>query len=54
MQYLIIKDKPKNRIVFLRKKFNRLNYEKIKKLTFIPKISEFSAIIAKNNKIRKY
>ena len=52
--YLIIKDKPKNRIVFLRKKFNRLNYEKIKKINLhSPKISEFSAIIAKNNKIRK-
>ena len=52
--YLIIKDKPKDRIVFLRKKFNRLNYEKIKKINLhSPKISEFSAIIAKNNKIRK-
>ena len=52
--YLIIKDKPKNRIVFLRKKFNRLNYEKIQKINLhSPKISEFSAIIAKNNKIRK-
>ncbi len=51
--YLIIKHNPKNRISFLKRKFDNLNLEKINKINLhTPKISEFSAIIAKINKVR--
>ena len=52
--YLILKFKPKNQITFLRKKFKKLNYNKLSKINLHrQEISNFSAVIAKKNKIRK-
>ncbi len=51
--YLIIKKKPKNKIFFLKKKFQKLNYKKITKLNLhTPEISAQSALIAKTLSIR--
>ncbi len=51
--FLILKNKPKNKITFLKKKFKKLNYTKLKKINLhTPEISEHSSIIAKKNKIR--
>ena len=51
--YLIIMYNPKNKIGFLKKKFEKLKYEKLKKINLhTPKISEYSAIIAKEKNIR--
>ena len=52
--FLIIKYRPKNQLLFLKKNFKNLNYNKLQKInlhTFT--ISEHSSLIAKNNKIRK-
>ena len=50
---LILKYNPKDKISFLKKKFNKLNYKKIEKINMhSPEISEHTAIIAKINKIR--
>ena len=52
--YLILKNKPKKKIIFLRNKFKNLNYKKLEKIDLhTSQISEFSSIIAKNNEIRK-
>ena len=52
--YLIIKKKPRNKINFLKTNFKNLNYNKLNKMNLhSPKISEYSAIIAKINGIRK-
>ena len=52
--YLIINNKPKNKIAFLKKKFEKLNYKKLEKIQLHnQEISEVSAKIAKINKIRK-
>ena len=52
--YLILRHKPKNRVNFLKKKFEKLNYKKIeKKYLYSPEISEKSAEIAKINNIRQ-
>ena len=52
--FLILKYKPKNKINFLKTRFNKLNYKKLEKINLhTPRISEYSAIIAKNNEIRK-
>ena len=52
--YLILKFKPKNKIGFLRKKFKKLNYNKLSKINLhTQEISNYSAVIAKENKIRK-
>jgi len=52
--YLILKNNPKNKITFLKKKIKKLNYKKLTKVNLhTPVISEHSAIIAKNNEIRK-
>ncbi len=52
--FLLLKNKPKNKIFFLRKKFKNLNYEKLNKINLhSPKISEYSAVIAKNKDVRK-
>ncbi len=52
--FLILKFEPKNKLTFLKKKFKKLNYKKIEKINLhTPAISEYSAIIAKNNEIRK-
>ena len=51
--FLILKNKPKRKISFLKKKFTKLNY---KYLTFLnlhsEKISSYTAIIAKQKKVR--
>ena len=52
--YLILKYKPKNLTSFLRKKFKRLDYQKLKKINLhTPKISSHSAEIAKKLSVRK-
>ena len=52
--YLLLKNNPKNGTSFLRKKFQNLNYNKIKKINLhSPAISKFSAEIAKKSEIRK-
>ncbi len=51
--FLLLKHKPKNKINFLKKKFKKLNYNKLDKIDLHnQQISEFSAKIAKMNKIR--
>ena len=52
--FLILKFKPKNKLLFLKKNFEKLNYKRLEKINLHkPAISEYSSIIAKNNKIRK-
>ena len=52
--FLLIKNKPQNKINFLKKKFKNLNYKKLEKIKLhTQEISENSANIAKVNKIRK-
>ena len=52
--FLILKDKPLNNISYLKRKFKNLNHKKLDKINLhSPKISEHSAVIAKNNDIRK-
>ena len=52
--YLILKNNPKNKVYFLKKKFRNLNYKKLIKINLhSPKITEYSAEIAKINTIRK-
>ncbi len=52
--YLILKNKPKNVINFLHKNFKNLDYKKLEKIKLhSPLISEHSALIAKNGRIRK-
>ena len=52
--YIILKDKPKNIISLLRKKFNNLNYKKLNTLNLhTQKISEHSSTIAKIKKVRE-
>ncbi len=52
--YLIINYSPKNELNFLNKNFKKLNYSKLSKINLhTPEISEYSAIIAKKNKVRK-
>ena len=51
---MVMEKKPKNKVKFLKKKFSNINYEKVKKINLhTPKISSYSAIIAKEIKIRK-
>jgi len=51
---MILIEKPKNKILFLKKLFQKLNYTKIMRINLhTPKISKFSAEIAKELKIRK-
>ena len=51
--YLILKNKPKNELKFLKSKFKNLNHKKLSRINLhIPKISKHSSIIAKNNNIR--
>ena len=57
--YLILKHKPKNKILFLKQKFRNLNYKKLNKINLqTPKISSHSAEIAKilpiRNILKKY
>ena len=52
--FLILKYQPKNKISFLKKKFKNLNYNRLSKINLhSPKISEYSAVIAKIGKIRE-
>ena len=52
--YLLIKNNPKNKINFLKRKFNNLNYKKLEKINLqTQQISEVASNIAKINKIRK-
>ena len=52
--YLLLKTKTKNKILFLRKRFKNLNYKKLDKISLhSSRISEYSAVIAKNKDIRK-
>jgi len=52
--YLLIKHKPKNKIIFLKKKFNNLNLKKLKKINLhTAEISYQSAVIAKIYKVRQ-
>ena len=52
--YLLLKTKTKNKISFLSKKFKNLNYKKLNKINLqSPKISEYSAVIAKNKDVRE-
>ena len=51
--YLILKNKPKNQILFLKKKFKKINLNKINALDLnTPLISEHTSKIAKIKKIR--
>ena len=52
--YLIFKYEPKNKIIFLKTKFKNLDYKNLSKINLhTPKISAYSAIIAKVNDVRK-
>ena len=52
--YLLIKYKPKNQTIFLKKKFKKFIYKKINNINLhTQEISDNSAIIAKKNSIRK-
>lgn len=51
--YLLLKEKPKNNLNFLKKKFKNLNYKRLNKFNLhTPKISSHSAEIAKSIEIR--
>ena len=52
--YLILNFKPKKQSLFLKKKFKKLKYSRLKKINLhSPLISEHSAILAKKSEIRK-
>ena len=52
--YLVLNFKPKKQSLFLKKKFKKLRYSRLKKINLhSPLISEHSAILAKKNEIRK-
>ena len=51
--YLLLKNKPKNRIAFIKKNFNKLNISRLDKLNLqTAEISEYTSVIAKEKKIR--
>jgi cytidylate kinase len=51
--YLILKKKPKNKIIFLKKSFENLNLNKLNNINLhSTRISEHTSIIAKEKKIR--
>lgn len=51
--YLILKYKPKNKILFVKKKFQNLNYKKLEKINLhTQEISTLTAFVAKEKKIR--
>ena len=51
--FLILKHNPRNKINFIKSKFNNLDYKKLEKINLhTPEISEYSATIAKIGKIR--
>ena len=52
--FLLIKNNPKNKIFFLKKKFKRLDYKKLDKINLhTPEISKMTSDIAKINKVRQ-
>ena len=52
--FVLIKQKPKNKINYLKKKFKNLNHKKLNAINLhTPEISKESALIAKNYKIRQ-
>ena len=52
--FLLIKYKPKNETIFLRKKFEKFSYKKVDNINLhTQEISNYSAVIAKKNSIRK-
>ena len=52
--YLILNFKPKDKILFIKRKFKKLNYKNLNKIDLHrPEISEYSAQLAKKNKIRE-
>ena len=52
--YLLIKYKPKNQTIFLRKKFKKFSYKNVDNINLhTQEISNYSAVIAKKNSIRK-
>ena len=52
--FLMLKYKPKKELIFLKKKFRKLNYKQLEKINLhSQKISEYSAVLAKKNEIRK-
>ena len=52
--YLILNFKPKDKILFIKRKFKKLNYKNLNKINLHrPEISEYSAQLAKKNKIRE-
>ena len=51
--FLILKNKPKNKLLNLKKKFKTLNYKNLEKINLhLPAISDHSSIIAKNKNVR--
>ncbi len=54
VSFLLINNKPKNQINFLKQKFKNLNYKKLNKINLhTPEISKKTSNIAKINKVRK-
>ena len=52
--FLILKHKPKNYNKFLKIEFKNLNYKSLKNINLhTPRVSEFSAVIAKKDSVRK-
>ena len=53
--FLILKYKPKKELIFLKKKFRKLNYKQLEKINLhSQKISEYSAVLAKKMKLEKF
>ena len=50
VSFLILKYRPKDKINYIKKKFEKLDYKRLEKLTHTSAISQFSSIIAKNKK----
>jgi cytidylate kinase len=51
---ILLEQKPKNQITFLKKKFLKLNYKKIQKMNLhTPRVSTYTSVIAKKLEIRK-
>ena len=53
VSFLILKYRPKDKINYIKKKFEKLDYKRLEKINLhTSAISQFSSIIAKNKKIR--
>ena len=54
VSFLILNNKPKNKLTYLKSKFKKLNYKRLEKINLhAQSISEYTSIIAKNNEVRK-